>query len=48
MAQLVRNVLLLIFNELHDDLASLHSCILVNTTWCHIAVPLLWKYVLYA
>jgi hypothetical protein len=48
MAQLVGDVLLLIFNELHDDLASLHSCILVNTTWCHIAVPLLWKYVLYA
>lgn len=45
MAQLVGDILLLIFTELHDDIPSLRSCILVNTTWCHIAVPLLWKYI---
>ncbi|GBC29708.1 uncharacterized protein OCT59_001337 [Rhizophagus irregularis] len=43
MAQLVDDVLLLIFNELRDDISTLHSCILVNTMWCHIAIPLLWK-----
>ncbi|GBC06761.1 hypothetical protein RclHR1_07020004 [Rhizophagus clarus] len=48
MAQLVGDVLLLVFTELHDDLASLYSCTLVNTTWCHIAVPLLWKHISFA
>ncbi|RGB31131.1 hypothetical protein C1646_764455 [Rhizophagus diaphanus] len=43
MAQLIDDVLLLIFNELRDDISTLHSCILVNTIWCHIATPLLWR-----
>lgn len=45
MAQLVGDILLSIFTELHDDFTSLHSCVLVNTSWCHIAIPLLWKYI---
>ncbi|RGB29638.1 hypothetical protein C1646_818383 [Rhizophagus diaphanus] len=45
MAQLVGDILLSIFTELYDDFTSLHSCVLVNTSWCHIAIPLLWKYI---
>ncbi|PKK78410.1 hypothetical protein RhiirC2_770221 [Rhizophagus irregularis] len=48
MVQLVEDVLLLIFIELQNDPASLYSCILVNKTWCRIAVPILWKYFSYA
>jgi hypothetical protein len=48
MAQLVTDVLLLVFTELQDDPASLHSCILVNRIWCCMAMPILWKYVSYA
>ncbi|RGB31129.1 hypothetical protein C1646_764453 [Rhizophagus diaphanus] len=40
---LVKDVLVLIFTELLDDLDSLHSCSLVNKTWCELAMPLLWK-----
>ncbi|CAG8774874.1 13038_t:CDS:1, partial [Acaulospora morrowiae] len=32
-----------IFKYLHDDLVSLHSCALVNRSWCRIAIPLLWS-----
>jgi hypothetical protein len=49
--------LLLIFNELlpTDErkidkkslYKSLHSCLLVNKQWCHIIVPILWKYSFY-
>jgi hypothetical protein len=40
---LVKDVLVLIFTELLGDLDSLHSCSLVNKTWCELAMPLLWK-----
>jgi hypothetical protein len=43
MAKLVADVLLLIFIELQEDPASLYSCILVNKTWCPIAIPILWR-----
>jgi hypothetical protein len=43
MAKLVADVLLLIFVELQEDPASLYSCILVNKTWCPIALPILWR-----
>ena len=26
-----------------DDSLTLHSCILVNRLWCHLAIPLLWE-----
>ncbi|GBB94122.1 hypothetical protein RclHR1_22990001 [Rhizophagus clarus] len=32
---------------MEEDPASLHSCILVNITWCKIAIPILWKYMSY-
>ncbi|RGB32950.1 hypothetical protein C1646_762266 [Rhizophagus diaphanus] len=27
----------------HNDISTLHSCILVNRTWCHSVIPLLWE-----
>lgn len=48
MAQLVPDVLLIIFTELKDDPVSLHSCLLVNKDWFNIATPILWKYISYA
>ncbi|GBB90530.1 hypothetical protein RclHR1_17500003 [Rhizophagus clarus] len=44
MTQLVPDVLLLIFAELQDDPSSLYSCLLVNRSWCHLAVRILWRY----
>ncbi|GES93379.1 hypothetical protein GLOIN_2v1771448 [Rhizophagus clarus] len=44
MTQLIEDVLLLIFAELHRDPASLYSCILANKTWCRLAIPILWEY----
>src|SRR6266498_1452051 len=38
-----KDVLFLIFKELNNDKKSLYSCLLVNRTWCEIAVPILWK-----
>src|SRR6266542_57890 len=38
-----KDVLFLIFKELQNDSKSLYSCLLVNRTWCKIAVPILWK-----
>ncbi|RGB41749.1 hypothetical protein C1646_810508 [Rhizophagus diaphanus] len=26
-----------------NDISTLHSCILVNRLWCHLAIPLLWE-----
>jgi hypothetical protein len=43
MTQLNKDVLLMILEELKDDRTSLHSCLLVNRTWCEITVPILWK-----
>jgi hypothetical protein len=43
MLQLNEDVLFLTFEELKDDKESLYSCLLVNRTWCEIAVPILWR-----
>src|SRR5436190_15757345 len=32
-----------IFENLQDDKISLHSCVLVNRSWCITAIPILWK-----
>ncbi|GBC10130.1 hypothetical protein RclHR1_09360008 [Rhizophagus clarus] len=32
-----------IFENLHDDKITLHSCILVNRSWCITAIPILWR-----
>ncbi|GBC07670.1 hypothetical protein RclHR1_07600009 [Rhizophagus clarus] len=39
-----KDVLFMIFEELsHNDKKSLHSCLLVNRTWCTTAMPILWR-----
>ncbi|GBC00710.1 hypothetical protein RclHR1_03950006 [Rhizophagus clarus] len=43
MAKLVRDILYLIFEELHDDKNTLYSCLLVNKTWSEIIIPILWR-----
>ncbi|GBC05418.1 hypothetical protein RclHR1_06210003 [Rhizophagus clarus] len=43
MLHLNKDVLFLIFEELKNDKKTLYSCILVNRTWCVIAIPILWK-----
>src|SRR6266536_1420091 len=43
MSKLNRDVLYLILKELQDDKKSLHSCLLVDRTWCEIIIPMLWK-----
>ncbi|GBC11261.1 uncharacterized protein OCT59_025599 [Rhizophagus irregularis] len=43
MSKLNRDVLYLIFKELHNDKYTLHSCLLVNKTWCEVAIPILWR-----
>ncbi|CAB4435110.1 unnamed protein product [Rhizophagus irregularis] len=43
MSKLNRDVLYLIFEEFQDDENTLHSCLLVNKTWCEIIIPILWK-----
>ncbi|GBC10118.1 hypothetical protein RclHR1_09350005 [Rhizophagus clarus] len=48
MAILVPDVLLLIFTILMEiDPTSLHSCILINRSWCEVATPMFWKYATY-
>ncbi|RIA84512.1 hypothetical protein C1645_413003 [Glomus cerebriforme] len=43
MSKLNKDILFLIFEELHNDKTSLHSLILVNRTWCEVAIPILWR-----
>src|SRR5688572_23046604 len=43
MPELNKDVLLLIFEELQHDRKSLHSCLLVNRSWCEVIIPILWK-----
>ena len=43
MANLNRDVLYLIFEELQYDKNTLYSCLLVNRTWCETTVSILWK-----
>jgi hypothetical protein len=43
MLELNKDVIFLILEELKDDQKSLHSCLLVNKTWCETTVPILWK-----
>src|SRR4051812_39470595 len=37
------DVFFLILKELQNDGKSLHSCLLVNRTWCETTIPVLWK-----
>ncbi|RGB34640.1 hypothetical protein C1646_668362 [Rhizophagus diaphanus] len=48
MDQVSADVLLIIFSELKDDIASLRSCILVDKFWCQLAMFVLWKYFLFS
>ncbi|GES99175.1 hypothetical protein GLOIN_2v1787971 [Rhizophagus clarus] len=41
--ELDEDVLFLIFEELQNDAKSLHSCLLVNRSWCVTAIPVLWR-----
>src|SRR5436189_126392 len=43
MVKLNIDCLMLIFNHLSSK-NSLYSCLLVNRDWCHLVVPILWKY----
>src|SRR2546430_12700404 len=43
MSKLNRDVLYLIFENFQDDKKTLHTCLLINKTWCEIIVPILWK-----
>src|SRR2546421_8867183 len=43
MLSINEDVLFLIIEELRNDRKSLHSCLLVDRTWCEITIPLLWK-----
>src|SRR5438046_1302425 len=43
MSKLYGDVLYLILQELQDDKITLHSCLLVNKTWCEMVIPILWK-----
>src|SRR3954451_6067612 len=43
MSKLNKDVLFLIFQKLQICKNTLHSCLLVNKTWCEIIVPILWK-----
>src|ERR1044071_4499587 len=43
MSKLDKDVLFLIIEELADDGKSLHSCLLVNRTWCEATIPSLWR-----
>ncbi|PKY14944.1 hypothetical protein RhiirB3_427051 [Rhizophagus irregularis] len=42
MANLNKDILLLILEELQYDKNSLYSCLLVNKIWCETTVPILW------
>ncbi|GET50099.1 hypothetical protein GLOIN_2v1092318 [Rhizophagus irregularis DAOM 181602=DAOM 197198] len=45
MASLIRDCLFLILlNYMMISVNSLHSCSLVNKTWCQVSVPFLWIY----
>ncbi|PKC60454.1 hypothetical protein RhiirA1_539833 [Rhizophagus irregularis] len=41
--RLDRDVLYLIFEELQYDKRTLHSCLLINRTWCETIIPILWR-----
>ncbi|PKK79004.1 hypothetical protein RhiirC2_842986 [Rhizophagus irregularis] len=43
MSNLNKDILYLIFEQLHDDKKSLFSCLLVNNTWCETIIPILWR-----
>jgi hypothetical protein len=43
MSKLNEDVLFLITENLKNDKITLHSCILVNTTWCKVTIPILWE-----
>ncbi|GBC00715.1 hypothetical protein RclHR1_03950011 [Rhizophagus clarus] len=43
MYKLNRDVLYSIFIELRNDKNALHSCLLVNKTWCEIVISILWR-----
>jgi hypothetical protein len=43
MSILIKDILLLIFEELQDDSKCLFSCLLVNKHWCETLVPVLWR-----
>src|SRR2546421_5020130 len=43
MLRLIKDVLFLILKELQNDGKSLHSCLLVDKTWCETTIPILWK-----
>src|ERR1041385_1352461 len=43
MSKLNRDVLFLILEGLSNDRKSLHSCLLVNRTWCEATIPILWN-----
>src|SRR3954451_6593706 len=41
--ELDKDVLFLIFEALKNDKKSLHSCLLVNRSWCVTTIPILWR-----
>src|SRR6266496_5143882 len=43
MSQLPADCLNEIFEYLEDDQSTLHSCILVNRSWCEISVRIFWR-----
>src|SRR5438034_4068147 len=43
MSKLNRDVLYFIFESFQDDKKTLHTCLLINKTWCEIIVPILWR-----
>ncbi|RIA86744.1 hypothetical protein C1645_828810 [Glomus cerebriforme] len=43
MSKINSDVLYLIFEEVRDDKETLHSCLLVNKTWCELIIPILWR-----
>src|SRR6266487_2005118 len=43
MLKLNKDVLFLVIEELSNDRKSLHSCLLVDRTWCEATIPILWK-----
>src|SRR2546423_14383267 len=43
MLSINEDVLFLIIKELRNDRKSLHSCLLIDRTWCEATIPILWK-----
>src|SRR5688572_7415601 len=37
------DILFLLFEKLQNDSRSFFSCLLVNRSWCKIAIPILWR-----